>query len=130
MSGPYVFPNFTDKRNIITNYIVCQHEKLHFIMVNMDGYQQEFIENLKKFRTQKKISQAQLAELCNVSTGTIGNIECGLAKPSFDLIISIANTLKIHPANLFSTTANIPEKFLNEHKILENFYNILKSELS
>ena len=67
-------------------------------MVNMDGYQQEFIENLKKFRTQKKISQAQLAELCNVSTGTIGNIECGLAKPSFDLIISIANTLKIHPA--------------------------------
>ena len=48
-----------------------------------------FIANLKKFRKQKKLSQAQLAELCNVSTGTIGNIECGLAKPSFDLICSL-----------------------------------------
>ena len=99
-------------------------------MVDMDEYQQEFIENLKKYRTQKKISQAQLAELCNVSTGTIGNIECGLAKPSFDLIISIANTLKIHPAKLFSTTANIPEQYLKEHSILEDFYKTLQVHLS
>ncbi len=99
-------------------------------MVIMEEYQQEFIENLKKYRTQKKISQAQLAEHCGVSTGTIGNIECGLAKPSFDLIISIANTLNIHPAYLFSSTANIPENYLQEHKILENFYNILKNQLS
>ena len=99
-------------------------------MICMDEYQQEFIENLKKFRTQQKISQAQLAEKCDVSTGTIGNIECGLAKPSFDLIISIANTLKIHPANLFSTTENIPESYLKEHAILQDFYKTLKYHLS
>lgn len=96
----------------------------------MEEYQQEFIENLKKYRSQQKISQAQLAEHCGVSTGTIGNIECGLAKPSFDLIISIANTLNIHPAYLFSSTVNIPESYLQEHTILENFYNILKNQLS
>ena len=122
--------NRTDILNIITNCTVCQHAKLHLIMSIMEEYQQEFIDNLKKYRTQKKISQAQLAEYCGVSTGTIGNIECGLAKPSFDLIISIANTLNIHPAYLFSSTANIPDSYLQEHKILEDFYKILTNQLS
>ena len=99
-------------------------------MVNMEEYQQEFIENLKKYRTQKKISQAQLAEHCGVSTGTIGNIECGLAKPSFDLIISIAKTLNIHPSYLFSTTTHIPQEYLIEHELLEKFYKSFKSHFS
>lgn len=49
------------------------------------------------------MTQAQLAEYCNVSNGTIGNIECGITKPSFDLIIKIADILKISPAEFFKT---------------------------
>ena len=68
----------------------------------MDTYQQEFIYNLKKHRQEKHLTQAELAELCHVSTSTLGNIECGISKPSFDLIIALARILEIHPALLFS----------------------------
>ena len=118
-----------DIQKSITNLIVCQDNKLHFIMVNMNVYQKEFIDNLKEYRTERKISQAQLAELCGVSTGTIGNVECGLAKPSFDLIISIAENLSIHPALLFSTHALIPEKYQNDRKVLETIFNTLQTEI-
>ena len=50
----------------------------------MTDYQIDFISNLKKYRQNKNLSQAELAEKCDVTTGTIGNIECCLAKPSFD----------------------------------------------
>lgn len=99
-------------------------------MVNMDDFQRDFIENLKSIRTQRNVTQAQLAEMCGVSTGTIGNIECGLAKPSFDLIIAISRNLATHPALLFSTSALIPEHYLKEHSILEDFYAVLRREFS
>ena len=63
----------------------------------MVDYQKCFIENMKFYRNQKGFSQAQLAEACDVSNGTIGNIECGGTKPSFDLIIQIADKLEIKP---------------------------------
>ncbi|MCR5126374.1 MAG: helix-turn-helix domain-containing protein [Treponema sp.] len=34
-------------------------------------------------------------------TGTIGGIEAGKAKPSFDMMIKIAEALKINPADFF-----------------------------
>ena len=70
----------------------------------MVDYHKCFIENMKFYRKQKGISQAQLAEACDVSNGTIGNIECGITKPSFDLILMIANKLGIKPEMLFYTS--------------------------
>jgi len=67
----------------------------------MADYQKCFIENMKFYRKQKGFSQAQLAEACDVSNGTIGNIECGVTKPSFDLIIQIAEKLEVKPESLF-----------------------------
>ena len=69
----------------------------------MIEYGQVFIDNMKSFRKTKCISQAELAELCDVSNGTIGNIESGITKPSFDLIVRIAKALGIKPENLFYT---------------------------
>lgn len=68
---------------------------------NMIDYQQCFIDNMKFYRKKKRISQSQLAEACNVSNGTIGNIECGITKPSFDLILLIADRLGVKPELLF-----------------------------
>ena len=68
----------------------------------MHRYQQEFVANVKKNRIKNGFSQSYFAELCDVATGTIGNIECGIAKPSFDLIIKMSEVFKIHPALLFS----------------------------
>ena len=75
----------------------------------MVDYQKCFIENLKYYRKLKGISQAQLAELCDVSNGTIGNIECGITKPSFDLIIQISAALSVEPENLFHSNESLPK---------------------
>ena len=68
----------------------------------MDQFQKEFISNLKFHRQRRNLTQARLAELCNVSNGTIVNIEAGKASPSFELILQLAKALEIHPAALFS----------------------------
>ncbi|MBS7294423.1 MAG: helix-turn-helix transcriptional regulator [Treponema sp.] len=49
------------------------------------------------------ISFAQLSIICNCGTGTIGGIESGKAKPSFEMMIKIAEALIINPADLFKT---------------------------
>ncbi len=94
----------------------------------MDEYQQEFIENLKKFRKERHLSQEKFAELCNVSTGTIGNLECGLAKPSFDLIITMGKVLGIHPALLFSDKPlnSYQETIARERTLLYEIYKRLE----
>lgn len=94
----------------------------------MANYQQEFISNLKKYRKEKKLTQAQLSELCDVTTSTIGNIECGIAKPSFDLILDIATVLGIHPALLFSSNPIQGEasKEIEQHELLLEMYNKLQ----
>ncbi len=70
----------------------------------MLDYQQVFIENLKRIRKSQSLTQAQLAELCDISNGTIGSIECGIAKPSFDLIIKFSEILQVSPASFFEET--------------------------
>ena len=98
----------------------------------MEAYQKEFISNLKKYRKEAGLSQAKLSELCNVSNGTIGNIECGSSKPSFDLILTLANVLDIHPAMLFSDKPAISDGAIiqNEDSQLDRkFLLTLYSEL-
>ncbi|MBQ4013779.1 MAG: helix-turn-helix transcriptional regulator [Treponema sp.] len=75
----------------------------------MIDYQKCFIDNLKRFRKAKGLTQAQLAEKCDVSNGTIGNIETGITKPSFDLILQISAVLDIKPEALFHTNESQPK---------------------
>ena len=84
----------------------------------MNKNQATFIQNLKYYRHKAKMSQAQLAESCNVSNGTIGNIECGVTKPSFDLIFSISDALDIHPAELFSESVKDSKLTLSQVEIV------------
>ena len=84
-------------------------------------------EKLKSLRKEKNISQEKLSELCDCATSTIGCIEIGRQAPSFEMIINIANALKIHPADLFlrnsSTTVNNTKKLLKSELLpqIENF---------
>ena len=68
----------------------------------MTDYVDEFRGNIKYYREQRNISQTQLAIFCDCGTGTIGGIESGKAKPSFDMIICIAEALQVSPADLFA----------------------------
>lgn len=67
----------------------------------MNKYLDDFRMNMKHYREQTGISQTQLSILCDCGTGTIGGIEAGKAKPSFDMMIKIAEALKVNPADLF-----------------------------
>ncbi len=112
------------------HFTIITRGKSSFYNEFVDQYQQEFIKNLKKYRKKRGLSQEKLAELCNVSTGTIGNIECGIGKPSFDLLITMANVLGIHPARLLHDEASPDhrkEQSEAEHILLMEIYTRIKN---
>ena len=63
--------------------------------------QELFIINLKAYRKLHRISQTQLASLCNSSTGYIGEIESGKRFPSVNMIERIAGAFGIESWHLF-----------------------------
>ena len=76
----------------------------------MHNYLNDFRNNMKYYREKKGISQTQLSIICDCGTGTIGRIESGRAKPSFDMIVKIAEALEINPADLFLRNTSIEKK--------------------
>ena len=89
----------------------------------MDNRFDDFRMNIKYYREKLKISQAELSILCDCGTGTIGGIESGKAKPSFDMMIKIAEALKVTPADLFirdisKTKAEIKKEIKNQVEIM------------
>lgn len=54
-----------------------------------------FNERLKELRSERKISQAELAEMVCVSRNTISSIELGQSKPSFDTLIALADCFNV-----------------------------------
>ena len=67
----------------------------------MENYLDEFRMNVKYYREKLGISQTKIYIICDCGSGTIGGIESGKAKPSFDMMIKIAQALKVTPADLF-----------------------------
>ena len=74
--------------------------------------QELFITNLKAYRKLHNISQTQLANLCDSSTGYIGEIESGKRFPSVNMIERIAKALDIESWYLFK---NEPIKVLDSN---------------
>ena len=89
----------------------------------MINYLDDFRMNIKYYREKLEISQAELSIICDCGTGTIGGIESGKAKPSFDMMIKIAEVLKVTPADLFirdisKTKAEIKKEIKNQVEIM------------
>lgn len=63
--------------------------------------QENFINNLRRIRKDKKITQEKLAELCQTETSYIGQIEIGKRFPSINLIEKIAVALDVPAYVLF-----------------------------
>jgi transcriptional regulator with XRE-family HTH domain len=77
-----------------------------------------FVENLRKYRRERGMSQAMFAEKCETATSYIGQIEIGKRLPSFELIEKMTKVLKIRPHLLFFTEADndIDEKVFKKKK--------------
>ena len=52
-------------------------------------------ENIKKYRKEKKLTQAQLSELCGVPAISLGRYERGERNPNIDTLTKIATVLQV-----------------------------------
>lgn len=93
----------------------------------MADYLEDFRLNMKYYRECKGISQTQLSILCDCGTGTIGGIESGKAKPSFDMMIKIANALDVNPADLF--IRNSSKTKIEIKKSLQTEFNYILAKI-
>lgn len=73
------------------------------------------IENIKRIRKEKSISQEKLAELCETSTSYIGSMETYKNVPKLSTIEKIASALNVAPQTLF-----FEEKETKRQKIAPN----------
>jgi transcriptional regulator with XRE-family HTH domain len=82
-------------------------------------------DRLKTTRTNKKISQQQLAQLANVHYTNVGRYERGDAKPSADVLNRLANALEVSPDYLMNGT--LEDKAVNtlsDQELLSQFRKI------
>jgi len=54
-----------------------------------------FSDNLSKERTQRRLSQKQLADLCHVSLNTVKNWESGGSEPSISNLLELSKILGV-----------------------------------
>lgn len=89
-----------------------------------------FSENLKKFRTQKGLSQQRLADLVGVSQTAIYNWEKGERTPKMDAITKIADVLGVKLNDLIPTDQAIDWFFekVEENRIIRE-YNALDTSI-
>ena len=91
------------------------------------------IYNLKYYRKIAGLSQAKLAERCNLSTSFIGEIEMGRSIPSIKTLETIAQALNIKTYQLLldleNTTAPTKEDLLNklENELSNSMSALIKS---
>lgn len=67
---------------------------------------------LRSARVAKKMKIWQVAEKAGVEVKHLGRIERGEKKPSFDLIIALAGSLDVSPAEFFEFEADYDPKTL------------------
>lgn len=67
----------------------------------MTEIQRILLTNIKKYRSRRKYTQMKLAELCDVSSSYIGEIEIGRKYPSVKTLERIVKALDVKPYKLF-----------------------------
>lgn len=86
------------------------------------------IDNIKKIRETKKISQQKIANFLNISQGTYRDIESSKIRLSLDNFLLICEYLEISPMQLLKQNENeqyliLSEKDINDLKRILNKIN-------
>ena len=81
------------------------------------------IDNIKRIRKEKGISQEKLAEACNTATSYIGLMEIYKNVPKLSTIERIAKALDVDPLTFFKDQSKIPSE--NEQEIQNKKKSIL-----
>ncbi len=112
------------------------------MVLNMALDPQSIGKRIKKYRTQKNMSQEELAALIYVTPVHISYVENGSRTPSLDLLVLIANALEVTAddllaENLTSSSAMVESTLFkelqdcnpDEEKILTSTFTFLKNLL-
>ncbi|THE09925.1 XRE family transcriptional regulator [Bacillus timonensis] len=82
-------------------------------------------QRIQKFRTQKKLKQEKVAELADITTKHLGEIERAETSVSLEILERICNALEISPAQLFTDYEDVKQEkntqiLLSLKDLLEN----------
>jgi len=87
------------------------------------------IDNIKRIRKEKGITQEQLAEACNTATSYIGLMEIYKNIPKLSTIERIATALGVEPQVLFQKDSLDADKENKISKIQSDVINSIEKEL-
>ncbi len=65
-----------------------------------EKYNRAIGKRIKRFRTNAKLSQSQLAEKAQIDTNNLSRIERGLITPSLDTVLKLSDALCITPNDI------------------------------
>ncbi len=84
-----------------------------------------FGDNLKRFRTEKNISQAELADLIGMHSTHISRYERDLTQPTLDVVRKIAESLKVSADQLiYGDTDQKAKNKINDQELLAMFTRV------
>lgn len=83
-----------------------------------------FGKKVNYIRKQRKLTSEKLAELCDVNSGHIRQIESGARFPSFSLLIDLCNALNVSPDYLMAQELHLPSD--NSEDIYSAVYEKVK----
>ncbi len=95
----------------------------------MNKFQEYLANNIKLARKRKKITQMQLADLCETSTNYIGLMETAKRFPSVDMLEKISNALELKPQELFAEPIGNLNSTNKKDRILAKIVNVLNEEM-
>lgn len=86
-------------------------------------------DNIKRIRTEKKLTQKKLGELCGIDEANLRKYENGRLKPSLNTIRKIASSLDVYLSDLIDDWSNYsPEEYakdwetpLDELKLIQDY---------
>jgi transcriptional regulator with XRE-family HTH domain len=93
----------------------------------MNKIQEILRANVKRVRKELGYSQMKLAELCNVSTSFIGEIELGKKFPSAETLQKLSDALRLRPFQLFLEDADW--RRFERHTVLTSLSRELRRRL-
>jgi transcriptional regulator with XRE-family HTH domain len=85
------------------------------------------IDNIKRIRKEKKITQEKLAEACNTATSYIGLMEIYRHAPKLSTIEKIAGALEVEPIVLFQPPRSLPDSAYEEAEMTRLKASILSA---
>lgn len=92
-----------------------------------DEYEREIIDNIRKYRQAKGLTQEELGRRCNMPTGYIGGIETYKRFPKVKNLKRIAEGLDIDIAYLMSP--QVAERVLEVSDVMRGFNDHVQSYL-